>query len=423
MNQNLDLRNLSPVLGKPVKKLEQIQTLNKNKLNLEDVHRHLHQHLIKKVIIPRPELKMYFDQVKRMNPDEQTINNRRLLMKVRGLLNYILKRRSDFQCLIVKGEITIFEKSASEEVKSVNEMPEPPKFYSQPSEDSFKLGSSFLTNNDFLTVTSDQNLQKMEVESTYNYSTDLFPDTIESLHNFSQENYQMLKCLTNKSSSEDDQVFKVPPPPLVADLEKPYKIDKHSGDLFFEKAISLQDFSQTSDHEENFADNAYKMHDVAEENYNSLFSETPSLSQICEEEEGAAADTQMGELQGSFFDNDNLFDDLSITNDQLKEEFDMAHEQMEEWLSELAHDLIHLEVNESYTIFNPAVAINENNETSKMNESVATSSSIPVSPYYSEENLKIIREVCSEFKKDLEERMKTDKSLEILRDLLNSSDM
>ena len=80
-------------------------------------------------------------------------------------------------------------------------------------------------------------------------------------------------------------------------------------------------------------------------------------------------------------------------------------------------------MNESYTIFNPAVAINENNETSKMNESVATSSSIPVSPYYSEENLKIIREVCSEFKKDLEERMKTDKSLEILRDLLNSSDM
>jgi hypothetical protein len=366
----------SPVLFKPLKKLDQVYVSSTGDINIQDLYSKLLLHLKKKKIIPRNDLKMLLEIVEKKTFDDH--KNRWLLMKIRGLLKYLLKTRANFQNSIVKGEITIYEKSFSQEENQV--IMKTPNYFSPPSYNStIDVPVDLLTNNNFVSINAGPNLTKMETTISYNYSEDMFADNIETLHNFSHENYQILKRLTQNNtdissnclSEDDDKVFKVPP------------------------AVSSK------------IDKVCKVHDSLDESFSYL---TPTLSQVCTPTR-EPTNSEVENVPDAVEFNPNIFDDLTITDDQLKEEFDREYEEIEKWMSKITSNLIHLKINEV-----PKFSVLESEDnTSVLNKSTASSGSSELKTYHSEENFKIIREACLKFRKNLEKK----KSLQKLQDFIN----
>ncbi|KAJ3626532.1 hypothetical protein MTP99_017020 [Tenebrio molitor] len=366
----------SPVLFKPLKKLDQVYVSSTGDINIQDLYSKLLLHLKKTKIIPRNDLKMLLEIVEKKTFDDH--KNRWLLMKIRGLLKYLLKTRANFQNSIVKGEITIYEKSFSQEENQV--IMKTPNYFSPPSYNStIDVPVDLLTNNNFVSINAGPNLTKMETTISYNYSEDMFADNIETLHNFSHENYQILKRLTQNNtdistnclSEDDDKVFKVPP------------------------AVSSK------------IDKVCKVHDSLDESFSYL---TPTLSQVCTPTR-EPTNSEVENVPDAVEFNPNIFDDLTITDDQLKEEFDREYEEIEKWMSKITCNLIHLKINEV-----PKFSVLESEEnTSVLNKSTASSGSSELKTYHSEENFKIIREACLKFRKNLEKK----RSLQKLQDFIN----
>lgn len=325
----------SPVLFKKERNFGHDSTLHST---LEDIYKKIIKHLKKSEPLCRKELTQYLEKIQKCNPPDY--RSKWLVMKISGLLYFILKKRSVFQEFIANGEITVTKKSLSQE-----------SYNSEFSESSAisEVPSSLLSNNNFVTI---ENNYDMEIEQNYN-SEDMF---LERLHNYSQENYNTLKnCVI-----PEDKAFKVP-----------FAVDK------VEKII--------------------KIHEKMEESYNSLV----TLTQACPK------------MEQSFEGGVNIFDNLDITNDELKEDFEKELENVKNFISLIGHNLISLKIEDE----NPSNITEFKENAQVLNESTSSVGSLLILPHYSEENRQIISEACSRYKKNLE----TSQDKNDLQELLNLS--
>ncbi|EFA09798.1 hypothetical protein TcasGA2_TC011940 [Tribolium castaneum] len=313
----------SPILFKSAKRLRHVPDCP---VSLEEIHKKLLLHLRKSQTMSQSELRSFLKQTKGMDPPD--CKGKWLLAKIRDLLNYSLKKR-DFPKSVLSESFT-----------------EAPKFSKGAGDVSFQMPPSLLSNNDFMTP------EKCNVKMEVDFSQDLFScsDNFESLHGFSQENYNIFKRVI-----EEEKVFKLPS--VVSKIE-----------------------------------DVLQVHDYC----SSLLTQTITDS-------GQALEAQMEDMGE---DGANIFDNLTISNEELTEDLEAELEKTTTWVSEIIHNLKNLRVDE----------ISNEENAQVLNESSSSALSSKITPYYSEENFKIVREACCTFKETLENRP----NKAILKELLNN---